>query len=220
MYSKQKIWVLFSFIGLLASCTSSEQLLDPMLSLKPRPKYLYVPRSEDTTNYQNERINELELHKDIHASVTNSLQVKYASLLRVEPEGIRNYALYNFIEDWYGVRHRTGGNDKSGIDCSGFAQRLYENVYCTNLVRTAFQQFHKCRLVKKREHLKEGDLVFFRTRGKKRITHVGIYLKNNFFVHSSNTRGVMISSLKEDYWSRTYAGAGKVLLTEDFSLGE
>lgn len=142
------------------------------------------------------------------ANASNMLQQKYAGLLGVVPDAIGNFPLYSFIEEWYGVRYRLGGNDKHGIDCSAFVQRLYENVFCTSLVRTAMEQFSACRMVFNTDSLKEGDLVFFR-RGS-RISHVGIYLVNNFFVHASSSRGVMISSLGDDYWQRLYAGAGKI----------
>ena len=82
-------------------------------------------------------------------------------------------------------------------------------MFCTELVRTARDQFHSCRMIWDIDNLIEGDLVFFRTRGK-RISHVGIYLANNFFVHASSTGGVMISSLTEAYWSKRFAGAGKI----------
>lgn len=146
------------------------------------------------------------------------LQTKYAAVLGIMPFSISNLSLYSFIDDWYGVRYRMGGNDKSGIDCSAFVQRLYESVFCTNLVRTAFEQFNLCQLIWNTDSLKEGDLVFFghstgrhgRRRGHSVISHVGIYLANNYFVHASTTGGVMISSLKEEYWSRYYAGAGAI----------
>lgn len=149
-------------------------------------------------------------------SANNFLQLKYSEMLGVLPQSITNLSLYHFIEDWYGVHYRMGGNDKNGIDCSGFVQRLYEEVFCTNLVRTAMQQFATCSMVFRKDSLKEGDLVFFHTRGRKRITHVGIYLMNNFFVHASSSQGVIISSLEEDYWSRYYAGAGEILSRESF----
>jgi lipoprotein Spr len=61
----------------------------------------------------------------------------------------------------------------------------------------------------KKEELKEGDVVFFNIRTK-RISHVGIYLMNDFFVHSSSSQGVMISKLTDAYWKKYYAGAGRV----------
>jgi len=57
--------------------------------------------------------------------------------------------------------------------------------------------------------LKEGDLVFFNTDGKK-ISHVGVYLQNNKFVHASTKKGVMISDLNEPYFKKTYVHAARV----------
>lgn len=143
------------------------------------------------------------------ASFVTNLQKKYAAMMDVLPQNISNYALYNFIDEWYGVRYRLGGNDKKGIDCSAFVQQLYNNVFCTSLVRTACQQFNLCSMIWSKDSLSEGDLVFFHTRGS-RISHVGIYLANNHFVHASSSKGVMISSLDDTYWRKAYAGAGQM----------
>ena len=121
---------------------------------------------------------------------------------------LTNFSLYHFIEDWYGVKYRFGGNDKEGIDCSAFAQRLYEQVFCLDLYRSAREQFKDCELITASDSLSEGDLVFFK-RGK-RISHVGVYLHNNYFVHASTSQGVVISNLNDTYWSRYYVGAGRV----------
>jgi len=140
----------------------------------------------------------------------NFLSTKYSMVLGILPTSITNLSLYSFVDEWYGTRYRMGGKDKSGIDCSAFVQRLYEQVFATNLVRTACEQFNFCQKVFNNSDLKEGDLVFFKIKGR-RISHVGVYLANNYFVHASSSQGVMISSLNESYWSRFYAGAGKVL---------
>jgi cell wall-associated NlpC family hydrolase len=133
---------------------------------------------------------------------------KYAQILGVSPGELRNTTLYKFIDRWYGANYRMGGCDKSGIDCSGFAQKLYNEVYGIDLLRTATEQFVNCKRLKPHDAA-EGDLVFFHIQGR-RISHVGIYLINNFFVHASTTGGVMISSLTEDYWQKYYAGIGRV----------
>jgi lipoprotein Spr len=75
--------------------------------------------------------------------------------------------------------------------------------------RTAASQYVTTETLK-REELSEGDLVFFKIKVP-RISHVGVYLKNNFFVHASSSRGVMISNLNSSYWSRYFAGGGRVL---------
>lgn len=196
-------------------CQSSQQLIDPSLSLKAResndPRFLDgIAMAGNSSNIKiTTPKSTVRNHNEIVPSITNMLQLKYASVLGVVPQAITNLSLYNFIEDWYGVRYRLGGNDKNGIDCSAFVQTLYDNVFCTDLVRTAFQQFLMCKTVWSADSLKEGDLVFFKTRGK-RISHVGIYLMNDRFVHASSSQGVIISSLNESYWSRSYAGAGKI----------
>lgn len=156
----------------------------------------------------------LEVIKDTIDTILEFKEVdqvfqKYAGMLDIDAEDLQNYTLYRFIDEWYGVRYRYGGNDKSGIDCSAFTQRLYYKIYCTELLRTAYSQYKSSQLVWDKDMLHEGDLVFFRTRGRA-ISHVGIYLTNNYFVHASSSNGIMISSLSNTYWSKRFAGAGKV----------
>ncbi len=137
----------------------------------------------------------------------NALQFKYAMMLDVEVEAITNIDLYNFIDEWWATRYRYGGTDKSGIDCSAFTEKLAQEVFNESLPRTAREQFKVCDMVAN-EDLQEGDLVFFNTRGG--VSHVGLYLGNNYFVHSSTSGGVTISSLTDDYYSRKFLGGGRV----------
>ena len=137
------------------------------------------------------------------------IRKKYAGILGVRTKELRNVALYEFIDRWYGTNYRLGGCDVSGIDCSGFVQKLYSEVYGIDLVRTAIDQFGSCKRIKRYKDAEEGDLVFFHMRGK-RITHVGIYLANDYFVHASTSQGVIISNLNEEYYHRYFAGAGRI----------
>lgn len=150
-----------------------------------------------------------KLPKDVSTTtkVFSWLQEKYASSLKVFPTSIENLVLYTFIDDWYGVRYRYGGTTKRGVDCSSFCQQLYRNVFDKNILRTAAAQYSTMNRVKRSE-LKEGDLVFFRIKTS-RISHVGVYLQNDRFVHSSSSSGVHISSLNSSYWKRYYAGGGR-----------
>jgi cell wall-associated NlpC family hydrolase len=137
------------------------------------------------------------------------IKKKYAEIVGVTSKEIDNMPLYQFIDKWYGTNYRLGGSDGAGIDCSAFAQKLYAEVFGETLLRTAQEQFSNCKRLKHSHDVREGDLVFFHIHSK-HITHVGVYLANNFFVHSSTTGGVMISSLNEEYWSKYYAGCGRV----------
>ncbi len=208
MNVKKTTFILFTGLALVfASCQSSQQLIEPKLSLE---------KIESRSLKTAADISLPEELISIHLPASEKpaiLQQKYASILGVFPQTIRNLSLYSFIEDWYGVRYRLGGDSKKGIDCSAFVKRLYENVFCVNLVRTALEQFHMCRYITRTDSVKEGDLVFFKTKGS-RISHVGIYLMNDFFVHASSSRGVMISNLNDAYWEPRFAGAGTIIKGE------
>ena len=137
----------------------------------------------------------------------SSLQFKYAMMMDVEVETVTNTELYNFIDNWYGTHYRMGGTTKKGIDCSAFSGTLLSTIYSFNMPRTAREQYKICEHLNK-EDLLPGDLVFFNTRGG--VSHVGVYLTNNHFVHSSSSEGVKISSLEEDYYSRKFICGGRV----------
>lgn len=120
-----------------------------------------------------------------------------------------NRELYSFIDEWYGVRYLFGGTTKKGIDCSAFCRELYKNVYGKQLDRTSREQFADAKFIGSKSQLKEGDLVFFKIRTRD-ISHVGVYLSDGKFVHASRSKGIVISSLDDSYWSRYYVGGGRV----------
>ena len=149
-------------------------------------------------------------------------QIKYAEMLGVPVEELTNRKLYDFIDDWIGTPYELGGETKEGIDCSSFTQRIYTSVLNKYIERVASKQYYskysdKFTLI---SSLKEGDLVFFHGMSKstkKSITHVGLYLHNNKFVHATSSKrtegynGVKISDLSDDYWSvRFQAGVRRL----------
>jgi hypothetical protein len=138
----------------------------------------------------------------------SSLQFKYAMMLDVEVESLKNLSLFSFIDDWFGTRYHMGGTTKKGIDCSALTSSLLLAVYGFIVPRTARQQYKTTEHVKKDE-LKEGDLVFFNTHGRG-VTHVGLYLDNDYFVHASSSHGVTISSLDESYYSKRFICGGRI----------
>ena len=133
---------------------------------------------------------------------------KYAQMISLDPTDFVNFSLYNFIEQWYGTRYRFGGTDNTGIDCSAFSKRLYGDVYKTGIDRNSRQQRRHSEQIGEDE-ASEGDLVFFRMHHL-RVSHVGVYLANGYFVHASRSRGVVISSLNDRYWQRRFAGCGRI----------
>jgi len=106
------------------------------------------------------------------------------------------------------VRYVRGGRSPStGFDCSGFVRYVFAHAIGLRLPANSARQF-LAGIKVRRDDMQPGDLVFFHTRGKKRISHVGIYLDNGRFIHSPSAgKSVEVSSLDEAYWAKRFAGA-------------
>ncbi len=141
------------------------------------------------------------------ASSASPLLTKYAALLNTETDQIENMELLESVEEWYGTPYLYGGATKNGIDCSAFVQAVYTAAYAITVPRTAREQYRASRIISAID-LKEGDLLFFNTTGG--ISHVGIYLCNNKFVHASSSQGVVISDIFDNYYLKRYIGAGRI----------
>ncbi|MCA0270187.1 MAG: NlpC/P60 family protein [Bacteroidetes bacterium] len=117
-------------------------------------------------------------------------------------------AFHRAHDDWAGTRYRYGGMSRSGIDCSALMLIWFRSLYGVNLPRTAAQQATEGERVS-RSNLRAGDLVFF-SQGT-RISHVGVYIGNGQFAHSSSSRGVAITDLSNSYWSPRFRTARRIL---------
>ncbi|MGN6329765.1 MAG: C40 family peptidase [Rhodanobacter sp.] len=106
------------------------------------------------------------------------------------------------------TRYVRGGRDPStGFDCSGFVRYVFAHAVGMQLPTNSAAQF-LAGLKVKRADMKPGDLVFFRTSGKHRVSHVGIYISDGRFIHSPTTgKSVEISSLETGYWAKRFVGA-------------
>ena len=138
----------------------------------------------------------------------NSVQTKYATLLNVAPSEIHNISLYNFIDKWIGVKYKYGGQTQEGVDCSGFVNAVYKEVYQKVLPRSSADIAKQLKSIPKNK-IVEGNILVFDIDGKK-SSHVGIYLTNNKFIHSSTSKGVIISSLELPYYQKSFSKAGKL----------
>ena len=139
------------------------------------------------------------------------LQFKYAVILDASVEKLTDTLLLQNIDHWFGTRYCMGGTTEGCIDCSAFTQIMMRDVYKIDIPRTARAQYDNSDHIAV-ENLQEGDLVFFQTSGHD-ISHVGIYLTNNKFVHAATSNGVMVSDLNDVYWQPRFKGAGRVLKT-------
>lgn len=111
---------------------------------------------------------------------------------------------------WLGVKYAYGGHSKAGTDCSGMVMEVFQSAAGLKLPRSSREQYSYCKNIDRKE-LKPGDLVFFANNLRTgRIGHVGLYVGGGRMIHASTSRGVIVSGLGEEYWSRHYAGSGRV----------
>lgn len=122
-------------------------------------------------------------------------------------EGVINYA-----ESLLGTRHVMGGYSPTGLDCSGLV-KLAHAKFGVDIPRSSHDQGRYGTIIYPDEDLRRGDLVFFHSTYRKRelITHSGIYLGENKFIHTSTSRGVSISTLLDSgYWQQHYLFATRL----------
>ena len=123
-----------------------------------------------------------------------------------------NLSLYKEVVYWLNMPHRDAGATNLGIDCSYFVGMIYKQVYNIKLERSSNDMLNRnCRKIS-RSRLEEGDLVFFDTQrsGRNQVSHVGVYLKDGKFAHTSTSKGVMVSSLDESFYQKTWVCGGRV----------
>lgn len=128
--------------------------------------------------------------------------------LSLQPTNHISKVLMSQYKEWKGVRYKYGGNSKKGIDCSAFIQKTFKSKLNIQIPRTTWYQSKVGKKVAKNQ-AKTGDLVFFKTGRKSR--HVGIYLEDGKFLHVSQKKGVIISTLENVYFKKHFWKVQRVL---------
>ncbi len=197
IFTLSKISLIFLSIFLFTSCEAVRNFLS---------------RDLEEEDYSVGQLYVDEYVSEVPYVPTPSAEAKAAgrvNALGIERSPDDNEQLYDAIEAWMGTPYKYGGTTKEGVDCSAFVGHIYQEVYQRRLHRVANDMQQDATLITKSE-LREGDIVFF-TNSKGRVSHVGIYLKDGLFVHSSTSRGVIISRLDDSYWSKHFYKGGRVL---------
>jgi lipoprotein Spr len=178
------------------------------INVTPGSQKTFSSESSSSTKTYGTTTNTTNTNTNINYS---AVQLKYSPILNVPAEQLVNTKLLLDIDYWWGTKYCMGGSNENCIDCSAFTQNLMHDVYAVNIPRTAQEQYDNTKRVKKND-LEEGDLVFFQT-ARHGVSHVGLYVANNKFVHASVSNGVTISDLGDEYWKKRYRGAGRALLS-------
>lgn len=212
---KEVLWatVLLCVLA-MGSCTSSKRSAGKTASGGNESRFIegmVISRAGLSSNVANTGSVKIKNFTPGSANLENAAlwQFKYAQLLDVRVETVLNTDLFRFIEDWWGTPYVYGGKNKNGVDCSGFTNNLLSQVFRIQAGGSSAQLYDKSRKIGSPSQMREGDLVFFKTNGSS-VSHVGVYLVNDKFVHASTSSGVMISDLNETYWKKYYVGGGRV----------
>ena len=170
----------------------------------------------------NNRQRNKRMHKfiDLHirfivtAVITFFLIIGCASSYQIELDTADRYStdkeqlLREEIKLWIDTPHAMGGISYAGIDCSAFVMTIYDKLFGIILPRDTENQVAIGVSIDKHE-LKPGDLVFFKPPRIRR--HVGIYLSNGEFAHTSSRKGVTISRIDDPYWDKSYWTSRRIL---------
>lgn len=149
-------------------------------------------------------------HKQLSREEMRTI-VHSANRLGIEIDRTDDHALLNECAAWLGVPYVYGGNSKRGVDCSGLTCAIYNKVYGISLHRRSRDQYAKDIKRKKKGALQMGDLVFFTSPGSNGACgHVGIFLKDDKFIHASSSRGVVVDRLESKYFTRNWLAGGEV----------
>lgn len=148
--------------------------------------------------------------KDKKAAAREAAKVEVFSKVDRKSLDAVTRALLDEADSWRGTPYLWGGNTREGVDCSGFVLQVFKASAGIPLPRVSGQQYEYCQPIDKGK-LEPGDLVFFATSSKHNgVSHVGIYIGNGFMIHSSSSKGVIVSDLNSNYYSSHYYGGGRV----------
>lgn len=131
------------------------------------------------------------------------------TIITIYPASDAVASLIQEAQSWIGTKYVYGGNDRNGVDCSGFVLQVFNRALSIKLPRTSVLQHQFCDSIS-RSMLQPGDLLFFTVRGGTKVGHVGIYIGNDKMIHASSSKGVVISYISQRYYTDNFYGAGRV----------
>jgi cell wall-associated NlpC family hydrolase len=119
------------------------------------------------------------------------------------------------INEWLTTPYRHAGRSKNGVDCSNFTSVMVNNALGIKFPSSPETQSRarNVEYIKNIDDLQFGDLIFFtgRNRNAKRLGHVGFYIGNGLFAHSSSGRGVIYTHISESYYTPRFRGGGRII---------
>ena len=192
--------ILFS-IGFVSCKTSKSSIITNKEKAKEKGIYSYNDGKKiDIAKTKSSSTNEKNSESKTKKKDKNVISAKKYDIVATAKENL-------------GVSYLGGGTTKSGMDCSGLVYSTFLK-YEFILPRSSNEMANEGRKISESK-AQPGDLIFFKTNNSSSINHVGIVTENNNgeikFIHSSTSKGVIISSLNESYYSKSFSQINRVL---------
>jgi hypothetical protein len=128
----------------------------------------------------------------------------------VMPSAIEPRVFKRVVESYIGIPYESGGDGKDGLDCSNLVVAVYRD-YAGKHLSTSTRSLFRLPMKVSQDALQVGDLVFFSFNGGNTPDHVGVYIGEGRFVHASESRGVIYSTVDTPYFRDAYRGARRVM---------
>ncbi len=207
----KKTFILLPTILLLTACNSSKNIqLEENNKIKDNSslKASNLSYNDYKSSYESEN---QKLKNRPHSKYEPTVSKKDYEKLTFNNETsntlTKKQVFMDFYNDWKNVKYKMGGSSRTGIDCSAFTQKAFKEKFGIELPRTTVTQVNVGVEVKKSD-LKMGDLVFFKT--SKVNKHVGIYMGNGDFLHSS-IKGVKFTKMDKPFYKDSYWTARRII---------
>ncbi|OFY11204.1 MAG: hypothetical protein A2W93_08685 [Bacteroidetes bacterium GWF2_43_63] len=209
--SIRKALILLLIPVVFSSCAGlREHIRERQLETHGPPKNIRDNRNDLTERKDKTRRDTLSNISERNAPT--GVYAKYGEKWKVELSGTEDAKFLEEIDSWLGTPYVYGGECKKGTDCSGMILAMYETIYNLALNRSANDMQKDVRFIDI-DKAQLGDVLFFKINGD-RVSHVGLYLGSRRFIHATTSKGVMISSLDEDYYSKRYYKCGRIVAME------
>lgn len=207
-----KPFLILMILATLFACQSKSPIVTSKNEAIKRGMYDTDQKRRTTASPQRKEVETND--KVLYATTVSSKEAKTNSSSNKrfsDNSEINNLILTAF--EYEGVRYRGGGTTNEGMDCSGLVFRTFI-THDIKLPRSSYEMATVGRKLKHQD-IRPGDLVFFKTNGRSRINHVGLVTEVRadeiLFIHSSTQRGVIVSSTKEPYYSKSFTQANRII---------
>ncbi|UUC45834.1 C40 family peptidase [Flavobacterium cerinum] len=213
----RKVIQVLVLLFLVVSCkTATPTIITSKKEAEKKGVYTYTEKTRSktvTSSDKNAKTAEVKKSDKKKRKVIDNDVPESDIIVSSENESYMAEQLTNSALDYLGVRYRGGGTTREGMDCSGLVTAVF-NSFDMQLPRSSNDMAKVGERLDFKD-IKRGDLVFFKTNGKRIINHVGLVVEvvedEIKFIHSSTSSGVIISSTKEPYYERSFVQANRVV---------